>query len=136
MNAHSDTVTVPRGLAVISSVSPALFLPSERVAERFFDFFTSNILLRPSPLPFRQVDDEEIGAGHAVDLRKAQIHPLADFVKLPVAGGLQQFVQIFSDVRMQGLRFRGHDYPSVDQFVAVTVRRFEGEILLNRDGRR
>lgn len=35
--------TVPRALAALASQPPALFLPDPRTAERFFDFFTSNI---------------------------------------------------------------------------------------------
>ena len=34
---------VPRGLAALSANAPALFLPNTKTAERFFDFFTSNI---------------------------------------------------------------------------------------------
>jgi site-specific recombinase XerD len=34
---------VPRGLAALSSKTPTLFLPDEKAAERFFDFFTSTI---------------------------------------------------------------------------------------------
>jgi site-specific recombinase XerD len=37
------TTTIPRGLATIAATAPAIFLPSEKAAERFFDFFTSNI---------------------------------------------------------------------------------------------
>lgn len=34
---------VPRGLAALAANPPALFLPDPKAAERFFDFFTSNI---------------------------------------------------------------------------------------------
>src|SRR5579871_4138799 len=34
---------IPRGLATIAGRPPALFLPNEKAAERFFDFFTANI---------------------------------------------------------------------------------------------
>jgi len=34
---------VPRGLAALSEKTPELFLPNAKEAERFFDFFTSNI---------------------------------------------------------------------------------------------
>jgi site-specific recombinase XerD len=37
------TLRTPRSVAALSEKAPALFLPSEKVAERFFDFFTSNI---------------------------------------------------------------------------------------------
>jgi hypothetical protein len=36
-------VSIPRALATIAADRPALFLPHEKAAERFFDFFTSNI---------------------------------------------------------------------------------------------
>src|ERR1700683_1451816 len=36
-------LAVPRGLAAIVPNAPALFVPNEKAAERFFDFFTSNI---------------------------------------------------------------------------------------------
>jgi hypothetical protein len=36
-------LSVPRGLAAIAAAPPALFLPSEKAAERFFGFFTANI---------------------------------------------------------------------------------------------
>ena len=35
--------TIPRGLVTITANTPAVFLPNARAAERFFDFFTSNI---------------------------------------------------------------------------------------------
>src|SRR5579871_965486 len=34
---------IPRGLATIAGRPPALFLPNEKAAERFFGFFTANI---------------------------------------------------------------------------------------------
>ena len=36
---------------------------------------------------------------------------------------------------MQGFRFRRHDDPSVDKFVAETIGRFELLVLLEGDGR-
>jgi site-specific recombinase XerD len=36
-------LSVPRGLAKIADAPPALFLPNAKAAERFFDFFTSDI---------------------------------------------------------------------------------------------
>jgi site-specific recombinase XerD len=33
----------PRSLSALNEELPALFLPSEKAAERFFDFFTANI---------------------------------------------------------------------------------------------
>jgi site-specific recombinase XerD len=41
--AAAADVTVPRGFAALSGEIPALFLPSEKAVEHFFDFFTSNI---------------------------------------------------------------------------------------------
>lgn len=35
--------SIPRGLATIAANAPAVFLPNPKAAERFFDFFTSNI---------------------------------------------------------------------------------------------
>lgn len=37
------TYNPPRGIAVLAGWPPALFLPNEKAAERFFDFFTANI---------------------------------------------------------------------------------------------
>jgi hypothetical protein len=37
------TYTPPHGLAGFAAHPPALFLPSPKAAERFFDFFTVNI---------------------------------------------------------------------------------------------
>lgn len=34
---------IPRELAAIAATAPALFLPNEKTAERFFGFFTANI---------------------------------------------------------------------------------------------
>ena len=39
----NEIALVPRGLAALSEKTPALFLPNANAAERFFDFFTSNI---------------------------------------------------------------------------------------------
>ena len=39
----NEIALVPRGLAALSEKAPALFLPNVKAAERFFDFFTSNI---------------------------------------------------------------------------------------------
>jgi site-specific recombinase XerD len=36
-------MNVPRGLAALAVNPPAVFLPHEKAAERFFDFFTANI---------------------------------------------------------------------------------------------
>ncbi len=43
MTEQLAVVVVPRRLATLSNKSPALFLPDAKAAERFFDFFTSNI---------------------------------------------------------------------------------------------
>ena len=43
MNTGLVPFTVSRGLALVSLARPALFLPSEKSAERFFGFFTANI---------------------------------------------------------------------------------------------
>jgi site-specific recombinase XerD len=43
MNGELIPVNVPRGLAALAVKAPALFLPNEKTAERFFDFFTANI---------------------------------------------------------------------------------------------
>jgi integrase/recombinase XerD len=43
MSTELTPLNVPRGLAAIAAAPPALFLPSAKTAERFFDFFTSNI---------------------------------------------------------------------------------------------
>jgi hypothetical protein len=43
MTAALIPYTVPRGLAVLIKKPPAVFLPNRKTAERFFDFFTSNI---------------------------------------------------------------------------------------------
>src|SRR5580693_8509752 len=43
MNTEIVPFTVPRGLATIAANAPAVFLPNAKGAERFFDFFTSNI---------------------------------------------------------------------------------------------
>jgi site-specific recombinase XerD len=37
------SLNIPRGLAAIAAHPPTLFLPHAKAAERFFDFFTSNI---------------------------------------------------------------------------------------------
>lgn len=36
-------VKVPRGLTALAVIPPALFIASEKAAERFFGFFTANI---------------------------------------------------------------------------------------------
>src|ERR1017187_2872154 len=36
-------INIPRVLVALSAKTPALFLPNAKAAERFFDFFTSNI---------------------------------------------------------------------------------------------
>lgn len=43
MTREVTLANVPRGLAAIAANAPAVFLPNARAAERFFDFFTSNI---------------------------------------------------------------------------------------------
>jgi hypothetical protein len=35
--------STPRGLATLAGKIPAVFLPNRKMAERFFDFFTSDI---------------------------------------------------------------------------------------------
>ena len=47
---------------------------------------------------------------------------------------LPQFVDVFSNVYMNGFRVRRHDNPSVNKFVTVALGRFEIQILFNRDG--
>ncbi len=36
-------LSIPRRLAPLAAVPPALFLPSPKAAERFFDFFTAKL---------------------------------------------------------------------------------------------
>ena len=43
MSAQILPVTIPRGLAAISTAAPALFVPHPKAAERFLEFFTANI---------------------------------------------------------------------------------------------
>jgi hypothetical protein len=43
VNNEIAPLDVPRGFAAIAAKPPALFLPHAKAAERFFDFFTSNI---------------------------------------------------------------------------------------------
>ena len=43
MSNENEIVLVPHGLASLIDKAPVLFLPNEKAAERFFDFFTSNI---------------------------------------------------------------------------------------------
>ncbi len=43
MSNDLTTVNIPRGLVAIAVKPPALFLPHEKAAERFFGFFTANI---------------------------------------------------------------------------------------------
>lgn len=43
MNSELIPISTQRGLAALSGKAPALFLPNEKTAERFFDFFISNI---------------------------------------------------------------------------------------------
>jgi len=70
-----------------------------------------------------------------VHIGKTQIHPLANFVLSLIAGPFEQFMNIFSNLRMQWSHFRRYDYPSIDQFIAVAVGRLEVLVLLERDGR-
>jgi site-specific recombinase XerD len=39
----APVINVPRGMSALVGTAPALFLPNEKAAERFFDFFASNI---------------------------------------------------------------------------------------------
>ena len=43
MNNNLASYKPPRGLATLAAAPPSLFLPDAKAAERFFDFFTSNI---------------------------------------------------------------------------------------------
>jgi site-specific recombinase XerD len=43
MNGELIPLSVPRGLAALATKPPAVFLPNEKAAERFFGFFTSNV---------------------------------------------------------------------------------------------
>ena len=61
MNPHAFTaapeilpVAIPRGLATIAKHAPAVFLPNPKAAERFFDFFTSNIRNRNTRAAYAQ----------------------------------------------------------------------------------
>ena len=45
-NAEVIPYSVPRGLAALAAGPPALFLPDEKAAERFFGFFTAHICNR------------------------------------------------------------------------------------------
>jgi hypothetical protein len=43
MSAELIPLAIPRGLAVLAGNPPAVFLPNQKAAERFFGFFTANI---------------------------------------------------------------------------------------------